>query len=183
MKKNLPTLALCALLLSGCGADPSQPTATPQGGDAPEGDVGGEEDAGRPVDAGDDMAEGTDVEASPDAPEMTDTAPGYEDLTQWLCHPERDDDPCDEDLDITRVLPDGTTEIVPRSPSEAPAVDCFYVYPTTSLDPTPNSDRIPGPEERFVVQSQVAQLGTVCRLFAPVYPCVEKPPSSSSSST
>lgn len=51
---------------------------------------------------------------------------------------------------------------------EAP-IDCFYVYPTVSLDPTPNSDMLPGPEERSVIQQQFARFGSVCRVYAPLY--------------
>ena len=49
------------------------------------------------------------------------------------------------------------------------AIDCFYVYPTVSNDPTPNSDMVPGPEEKNVVRSQFARFGSQCRLFAPMY--------------
>ena len=48
-------------------------------------------------------------------------------------------------------------------------VDCFYVYPTVSNDPTPNSDMVPGPEEKNVVRSQFARFGSQCRLYAPMY--------------
>ncbi|MCW5889966.1 MAG: DUF3089 domain-containing protein [bacterium] len=51
-----------------------------------------------------------------------------------------------------------------------PKFDCFYVYPTISTDPTGNSDLIPGAEqELYVVRQQAARLGSVCRVFAPVY--------------
>jgi hypothetical protein len=52
--------------------------------------------------------------------------------------------------------------------ADAP-IDCFYVYPTVSLDPTPNSDLIAGPEERSVIASQFARFGSQCRLYAPLY--------------
>jgi hypothetical protein len=51
----------------------------------------------------------------------------------------------------------------------APKADCFYVYPTASKDPTPNSDMSPGIEERGQVASQFAVFSSVCRTFAPVY--------------
>jgi hypothetical protein len=43
------------------------------------------------------------------------------------------------------------------------------VYPTVSLDATPNSDLIPGPEENNVVRAQFARFASHCRLFAPMY--------------
>jgi hypothetical protein len=50
-----------------------------------------------------------------------------------------------------------------------PAIDCFYVYPTVSLDPTGNSDMNIDAAERGVVRSQFARFGAACRLFAPMY--------------
>ncbi len=49
------------------------------------------------------------------------------------------------------------------------AVDCFYVYPTVSMDTTAVSDLIPDAAERTVVRLQLARFGTRCRLFAPLY--------------
>src|SRR5205085_9811710 len=48
-------------------------------------------------------------------------------------------------------------------------VDCFYVYPTVSNDPTPNSDMTAGPEEQNVIRQQFARFGSVCRVYAPLY--------------
>src|SRR5262249_32182 len=43
-------------------------------------------------------------------------------------------------------------------------------YPTISSDPGGNSDLIPDANaELFVVRQQAARLGSVCRVFAPVY--------------
>ena len=53
--------------------------------------------------------------------------------------------------------------------TENPAVDCFYVYPTVSLDGSPNSDWETSEEEDFTVRSHAARLQTLCRVFAPVY--------------
>jgi hypothetical protein len=50
-----------------------------------------------------------------------------------------------------------------------PSVDCFYVYPTVSLEPAISSDMAQGPEEKGVVRSQFARFGSVCRQFAPMY--------------
>jgi hypothetical protein len=54
-------------------------------------------------------------------------------------------------------------------PAAAPKADCFYAYPTASNDPTPNSDMVPGVEERGQAESQFAVFSSVCRTFAPVY--------------
>jgi hypothetical protein len=56
-------------------------------------------------------------------------------------------------------------ETFPTSPEAI-----FRVYPTISTDPGHNSDLIPGDDqELFVVHQQAARLGSVCRVFAPVY--------------
>ncbi|MEL6180353.1 MAG: DUF3089 domain-containing protein, partial [Myxococcota bacterium] len=117
------------------------------------------------TDLADTGTEGGDT-GEPDTPVPQGT---YADLANWLCHPDRDDDPCDEDLSLTRVFADGTTEVVTHQPAAAPEVDCFYVYPTTSLDSTANSDLNAGIEEAFVVRNQAARLDQHCRFFAPIY--------------
>ncbi|QXQ06754.1 DUF3089 domain-containing protein [Sphingosinicellaceae bacterium] len=86
----------------------------------------------------------------------------------WLCRPGRAD-ACALDAARTVVSLTGTmrAETVKRDP--APKADCFYVYPTASLDPTPNSDMVAGVEERGQAASQFAAFGSVCRTFAPIY--------------
>ena len=42
-------------------------------------------------------------------------------------------------------------------------IDCFYVYPTVSLDQTGNSDMTAGPEEHGVILQQFARFSSVCR--------------------
>lgn len=93
----------------------------------------------------------------------------YADSAHWLCRPDTDD-VCDHDLDATVVNADGTTRIQHWRPARHPAIDCFYVYPTISRDPGGNSDFVPQPDqELFVVRQQAARLGSVCRVFAPIY--------------
>jgi pimeloyl-ACP methyl ester carboxylesterase len=43
------------------------------------------------------------------------------------------------------------------------------VYPTVSLDSTPNSDMAAGEEELSVVRVQAARFGSQCRVYAPLY--------------
>ncbi len=98
------------------------------------------------------------------------TSTTYADDAHWLCKPGIADDVCSRDLDATAVEPDGTTEVVPHEVAEDPAIDCFYVYPTISSDPGPNSDLVPAePEEINTVLNQGARLTSSCRMFAPVY--------------
>ena len=92
----------------------------------------------------------------------------YGNPDHWLCRPGRKD-ACSFDLTTTVVEASGkmTRETFTADP-KAP-IDCFYVYPTVSLDKTPNSDMVAGPEENNVVRSQLARFGSVCRIYAPLY--------------
>lgn len=95
-------------------------------------------------------------------------AADYSNQENWLCRPGRMD-ACASDLSTTVIAADGTLTPEPFTPNAAPPIDCFYVYPTISNDTTPNSDLVPGPEERDVVTAQFARFGSQCRLFAPMY--------------
>jgi hypothetical protein len=50
-----------------------------------------------------------------------------------------------------------------------PAIDCFYVYPTVSGQPTGNSNLVIGPAERSVALYQAARYSQYCRVYAPMY--------------
>ena len=99
------------------------------------------------------------------------TSEVYDGTTNWLCHPDLEEDEC-TDLSATEVAPDGTVSRADLVASDDPPVDCFYVYPTVSLDTTPNSDLEADEQERSTVGSQAAPFATTCRVFAPVYPQV-----------
>ena len=93
----------------------------------------------------------------------------YSDLKSWLCRPGRKGDACDVDETATMVAADGklTRETWTADPN-AP-IDCFYVYPTISTDPTPNSDMTADPAELNVVRQQFARFASKCRPYAPLY--------------
>ncbi|MES1157184.1 MAG: DUF3089 domain-containing protein [Alphaproteobacteria bacterium] len=86
----------------------------------------------------------------------------------WLCRPGRSD-ACTQDLSSTVIAADGGMRREVFAANPHPPIDCFYVYPTVSLDPGENSDLIPGPEERTVAQVQFARFAAQCRTFAPMY--------------
>jgi hypothetical protein len=92
----------------------------------------------------------------------------YAGTTNWICHPELDADVCD-DTSATVVGPDGTIEPAAEQAGSAPPFDCFYAYPTTSLDPDLNSDLVADASETDTVRAQFGRFTTVCRTFAPVY--------------
>jgi hypothetical protein len=92
----------------------------------------------------------------------------YADPKSWLCRPGQHD-ACDVDLTTTVIAADGKlTRETWKGDANAP-IDCFYVYPTVSTDPTPNSDMNPDPAERNVIRQQFARFGSKCRLYAPMY--------------
>lgn len=102
--------------------------------------------------------------ATPAGPNPND----YADGANWLCRPGRQD-ACAQDQAAAVVDARGRIAQEAFSPAREPAFDCFYVYPTISLDPTPNSDMIAGPEEAAVVNAQFARFASVCRTYAPLY--------------
>jgi hypothetical protein len=92
----------------------------------------------------------------------------YADAKSWLCRP-RQHDACEVDNTTTIVTAQGklsreTWKADPNAP-----VDCFYVYPTVSTDPTPNSDMNADPAELNVIRQQFARFGSKCRTYAPMY--------------
>jgi len=99
--------------------------------------------------------------------------PDYSDTSIWLCRPDNTPGFCQADLDATAVLADGTLqrESWAGADSQAP-IDCFFLYPTASLDPASNSDLVPGDqpgEEIHDIQREFARFGEACRLYAPMY--------------
>lgn len=92
----------------------------------------------------------------------------YANADNWLCRPDSLR-ACAVDLSTTVVNADGSTRVESWATWPDAPVDCFYVYPTVSLDNTPNSDMTPGPEEFNVVKSQFARFRSQCRTFAPIY--------------
>ena len=110
--------------------------------------------------------------AAPEPPAASTTASDapndYTSDQAWLCRPGRND-ACAIDHTTTIVAADGTMarEIWAADP-KAP-VDCFYVYPTISTDPGPQSDMTADAAERNVVAQQFARFASTCRPFAPLY--------------
>lgn len=87
----------------------------------------------------------------------------------WLCRPGRLDACTNASLSATIVSEDGSVRQEPFKAAANPPVDCFYVYPTVSTQPTPNSDMRVTAAEQSVVTAQFARFGATCRLFAPMY--------------
>lgn len=104
------------------------------------------------------------------APARGETPPvDYADPTNWMCRPGVDDGTCSANLDAVAIDAAGARTPAPYVAATNAPIDCFFVYPTTSLDPTLLSDLTPDAEEKRTVHGQAARLGAVCRLFAPIY--------------
>lgn len=184
----LCTISMLPVLSIACGDDDGGTTMSNNNAGGSDGSVSG--------DAGRDAAVSPGLDAGPSVSQMRDgsTNPGldatlpssgdaatadggappapdadYTKAENWLCRPDRPTDACHVNLDTTIVQADGTLQVEKFTPATNPPVDCFYVYPTVSLDSTPNSDLVPGEEENAVVRAQFARLASRCRLFAPMY--------------
>jgi len=89
--------------------------------------------------------------------------------TVWLCRPGLTGDPCSSDLTTTVVAAGGATHVERSVPASKPAIDCFYVYPTISGQPTINANRTVGLRESEVAVAQASRFSQICRVYAPVY--------------
>jgi hypothetical protein len=89
--------------------------------------------------------------------------------TTWLCKPGVPNNPCEPRLDIARYTPDGQLLGGDDLKPQRRRIDCFYVYPTVSGQPTATANRRIDPEVRSIARWQVGRYATTCRVFAPVY--------------
>jgi hypothetical protein len=89
--------------------------------------------------------------------------------TVWLCFPGRASDPCDTSLATTVISANGSKAVVHPAKPASPPIDCFYVYPTVSNQPTGNADLSIGLPQILVAELQAAQFSRVCKVYAPVY--------------
>jgi hypothetical protein len=96
-------------------------------------------------------------------------APTTPDPQVWLCKPGKPEDPCLSSLTTTVVAPDGSKTIAKAAAATDPKIDCFYVYPTVSPQPTVNANLKIDDAEIGVATAQAARYSQVCRVFAPMY--------------
>jgi hypothetical protein len=89
--------------------------------------------------------------------------------TSWLCQPGEAPNPCHESLETTVYSPEGALHVENPPLAAEPRIDCFYVYPTVSEDPSINSDRSVDPEMEAIARYQAGRFSQRCRVFAPIY--------------
>jgi hypothetical protein len=116
-------------------------------------------------------ASGAQAQSSPapaPAPAEASPAPDYAKPESWACRPGAEDD-CVHGLDAVAIAADGKRTPTPFVAAADPKIDCFYVYPTVSREPTPYSDLAHSAEVIYAVRAQAGRLAARCRLFAPMY--------------
>src|SRR4051812_30709123 len=96
-------------------------------------------------------------------------APTHAADVSWLCRPGADPNPCVGDQTTRYYEPDGSSHVATPAVPANPPIDCFYVYPTVSNQPTPNATPTPDPEVRSIAVYQAQRFSTRCRVYAPLY--------------
>jgi hypothetical protein len=89
--------------------------------------------------------------------------------TTWLCKPGKKPDPCTEPLTTTVINTEGEETLEKAKKAVNPPINCFYVYPTVSEQPTPNANLEIEPEETQIAIDQASRFSQDCRVYAPVY--------------
>jgi hypothetical protein len=89
--------------------------------------------------------------------------------TVWLCRPGLANNPCTDRLTTRVVGANGSRSVQPARPAANPPIDCFYVYPTVSRQPTANANLAVEPAEINVAKAQASRFSQVCRVYAPMY--------------
>jgi hypothetical protein len=96
-------------------------------------------------------------------------APAAHADVKWLCRPGVTPNPCQGDHTTTYFAPDGSSTVSnPWTPGPRP-VDCFYVYPTVSNQPTLNASKIAAPEIKSIAVYQAQRFSMRCSVYAPLY--------------
>ncbi|HME03056.1 MAG TPA: DUF3089 domain-containing protein [Solirubrobacteraceae bacterium] len=90
--------------------------------------------------------------------------------TTWLCRPGLASNPCLNSEETTVELDGGATFVEHAKPAKEPPIDCFYVYPTVSSQPTINANEKIEAEEIAIAESQASRFSQVCKVYAPIYP-------------
>ncbi len=95
--------------------------------------------------------------------------------TVWLCRPGLAHNPCLSSMTTTVIDAHGRRTVQHSRPAAHPAIDCFYVYPTVSLQSTTNANLVIDPQETAVAIDQASRFSSVCRVYAPMYPQLTVP--------
>ncbi|HLI44793.1 MAG TPA: DUF3089 domain-containing protein, partial [Acidimicrobiales bacterium] len=87
----------------------------------------------------------------------------------WLCRPGLADDPCTKSLSATAVNAAGKATLQPAPVPGHRPFDCFYVYPTVSMETGSNANLEVQPAEVATAEAQASRFSAVCNVWAPMY--------------
>lgn len=87
----------------------------------------------------------------------------------WLCKPGIAIDYCRANLNTTVIYANGANALDTIPIPKNRPVDCFYVYPTVSMEKRGNADLRIQIEEKAIALTEAAEFEHVCRMFAPMY--------------
>jgi pimeloyl-ACP methyl ester carboxylesterase len=87
----------------------------------------------------------------------------------WLCRPGEEPNPCRADLDTTVYDSEGNQRVDDPPVPQQTDIDCFYVYPTVSEQPTRNANKDKDAQVTAIAKHQAARYSGTCRVWAPVY--------------
>jgi hypothetical protein len=102
-------------------------------------------------------------------PSTTSTVPTDASGVEWLCRPGLTSDPCTSDLTAVVASGSGQPTVRRETPATNAPIDCFYVYPTVSQQPTVVANRSIDQDEITAAIDQVSRFSPVCNVYAPVY--------------
>ena len=88
---------------------------------------------------------------------------------EWLCKPGATADPCVGDLSTTVLPESGPSTVQHDSIPAEPSIDCFYVYPTVSLQQGVTADLHIDPAEISMARLQASRFSQICKVYAPMY--------------
>jgi hypothetical protein len=90
--------------------------------------------------------------------------------TVWLCKPGQHPDPCTPGLSTTAYSPKLVKlRVIHPQQVRDPKIDCFYVYPTVSDQPTITANLHVDPVEDSIALYQAARYSQYCKVYAPMY--------------
>jgi len=87
----------------------------------------------------------------------------------WLCRPGLAGDPCTGNVSTTSVPASGPRTVTKPTPAVDPAFDCFYLYPTVSMQPSDNANLDVQAGEVDAARDQASPFSPLCRVWAPMY--------------
>lgn len=87
----------------------------------------------------------------------------------WLCRPGLANNPCDGNMITTVVTANGVRSVHADTVPAKRRYDCFYLYPTNSIESTVNSDLTVQPSETSNAMDQASRFSKQCNVWAPMY--------------